>query len=147
MLRIFRQLRKALMEKNKTRSYIYYAIGEILLVMIGILLALQVNNWNENRRIVTEETRLLNQLSTEIINAIVSRETIIKNYNERRSLIAASLVVIQNPVGVNTLEAELCSSLAASHVLVFTPTKVSTVDELITNGSIANIRDDYLRNK
>ena len=38
------------MEKNKTRKYFKYAIGEILLVIIGILIALQINNWNENRK-------------------------------------------------------------------------------------------------
>lgn len=38
------------MKQNKTRKYIKYAIGEIILVMIGILLALQVNNWNETRK-------------------------------------------------------------------------------------------------
>ena len=38
------------MEQNKIRSYILYAIGEIALVMVGILLALQVNNWNEQRQ-------------------------------------------------------------------------------------------------
>jgi len=57
MLRFFRQIRKTLMEQNKTRTYLLYAVGEIALVMIGILLALQVNNLNEQRkaRIFEEE--------------------------------------------------------------------------------------------
>ena len=50
MLRFFRQVRKTLIEQNKVRAYIFYAIGEIALVMIGILLALQVNNWNEEKK-------------------------------------------------------------------------------------------------
>lgn len=49
MLRFLRQTRKNLMESSKVRTYIFYAIGEIALVMIGILLALQVNNWNEEK--------------------------------------------------------------------------------------------------
>ncbi|GAB5410293.1 MAG: hypothetical protein BalsKO_26580 [Balneolaceae bacterium] len=52
MLRFFSQIRKKLMEQNKVRTYLLYAIGEIALVMIGILLALQVNNWNEERRLL-----------------------------------------------------------------------------------------------
>ena len=47
MLRFFRHIRKKLIEQDKVRNYIWYALGEIFLVMIGILLALQVNNWNE----------------------------------------------------------------------------------------------------
>ena len=50
MIKFFRKIRYNLMEQNKTGKYIKYAIGEIVLVMIGILLALQVNNWNENRK-------------------------------------------------------------------------------------------------
>ena len=38
------------MEKNKTGKYLKYAIGEIILVVIGILIALSINNWNENRK-------------------------------------------------------------------------------------------------
>ncbi len=49
MLRFFRLIRRKLIEEQKVRQYIYYAIGEILLVVIGILIALQVNNWNEKR--------------------------------------------------------------------------------------------------
>ena len=47
------------MSENKTGKYIKYAIGEILLVMIGILLALQVNNWNEQRKAEEKELKLL----------------------------------------------------------------------------------------
>ncbi|MEM6720171.1 MAG: DUF6090 family protein [Bacteroidota bacterium] len=50
MVKIFRSFRKRLLQESKFRKYIMYAIGEILLVMIGILLALQVNNWNSNRK-------------------------------------------------------------------------------------------------
>lgn len=50
MLRFFRTLRRKLLEEDNIRKYIWYALGEILLVMIGILLALQVNNWNEERK-------------------------------------------------------------------------------------------------
>jgi hypothetical protein len=47
MLKFFRTIRKKLIEQNNVRKYMLYAIGEILLVVIGIFIALQVNNWNE----------------------------------------------------------------------------------------------------
>jgi len=50
MLRFFRQLRQRLLTDNKFSKYLLYAIGEILLVVIGILIALQVDNWNESNR-------------------------------------------------------------------------------------------------
>ena len=49
MIKFFRHIRKDLMEKNKTAKYFKYAIGEIILVVIGIIIALQINNSNELR--------------------------------------------------------------------------------------------------
>ncbi len=51
-----------MLKENKFSKYILYAIGEILLVMIGILLALQVNNWNENRKLRINEISALKEL-------------------------------------------------------------------------------------
>ena len=50
MIKFFRHIRKDLLEKNKTGKYFKYAIGEIVLVVIGILIALQINNWNESKQ-------------------------------------------------------------------------------------------------
>jgi hypothetical protein len=50
MIKFFRKIRFDLMEKNKTGKYLKYAIGEIVLVVIGILVALSINNWNEDRK-------------------------------------------------------------------------------------------------
>jgi hypothetical protein len=62
MLTFLRKIRKSLIESGSARKYVLYAIGEILLVMIGILLALQVNNWNEVRKQRNEETKLLGSI-------------------------------------------------------------------------------------
>lgn len=62
MIKFFRKIRYNLLSENKTGKYLRYALGEILLVMIGILLALQVNNWNENRKDRKLEKELLSTL-------------------------------------------------------------------------------------
>ena len=50
MIKSFRRARQKLLKDNRFPKYLVYAFGEIALVMIGILLALQVNNWNEGRK-------------------------------------------------------------------------------------------------
>ena len=62
MIKFFRHIRKKLADDNKPMKYLRYAIGEIVLVMLGILLALQVNNWNENRKVQKNEIKLVEQL-------------------------------------------------------------------------------------
>ncbi|MGB5508800.1 DUF6090 family protein, partial [Robiginitalea sp.] len=62
MLRFFRQIRQRLLTDNKFSKYILYALGEILLVVIGILIALQVSNYNETVNRKKAEQKALNNL-------------------------------------------------------------------------------------
>lgn len=62
MIKFFRKIRQNLLLEGKTSRYIKYAIGEIVLVVIGILIALQINNWNENRKDTIEEQAILESL-------------------------------------------------------------------------------------
>ncbi|WP_104736411.1 DUF6090 family protein [Hanstruepera ponticola] len=66
MIKVFRKIRFKLMETGKTGKYFKYAIGEIILVVIGILIALQVNNWNEKRKLDNYEKQLLIQLKNDL---------------------------------------------------------------------------------
>ena len=67
MLTFFRRIRKALLGTGQARRYILYALGEIALVVIGILIALQINNWNENRIALKKEKLLLAELHDEFV--------------------------------------------------------------------------------
>ena len=66
MLTFLRKIRKSSLESGSTRNYLLYAVGEILLVMIGILLALQVNNWNDRQKQKQLEAKLIKELSIEM---------------------------------------------------------------------------------
>lgn len=68
MIKIFRHIRKSLIQENKMGKYFKYAIGEILLVVIGILLALQINTWNQQRIEDRTEVELLTALKDEFQN-------------------------------------------------------------------------------
>lgn len=66
MIPFFRKIRKKMADDNKPIKYLRYAIGEIVLVMIGILLALQVNNWNQNRIKLNESIIHLKSLKSDL---------------------------------------------------------------------------------
>lgn len=78
MLRFFRKIRFELMEKNKTGKYLKYAIGEIVLVVIGILIALQVNNWNEQRK----ENNELSQYKLRLIRQFQKDSSNLSSFNK-----------------------------------------------------------------
>lgn len=82
MIKFFRKIRYDLMEKNNTGKYFKYAIGEIVLVVIGILIALGINNWNENRKNLDGEFVLLQKLKEENSINIKSMESDIAYRNE-----------------------------------------------------------------
>ena len=67
MIKFFRKIRYDLIEKNKTGKYLKYAIGEIILVVVGILIALQINNWNENRKNRLLEKELLKEIKLDLV--------------------------------------------------------------------------------
>ena len=70
MIKFFRKIRQNLLSMGKTTTYFKYAIGEIILVVIGILIALSINNWNSNRITTNTKTDYLARISEELKNQI-----------------------------------------------------------------------------
>ena len=66
MIKFFRKIRQNLLAEGKTVKYLKYAVGEIVLVVIGILIALQINNWNENRKDNIAESNILQDIKGSI---------------------------------------------------------------------------------
>ncbi|WP_445956783.1 DUF6090 family protein [Yeosuana sp.] len=66
MIKLFRNIRKKLLSEGKTTNYLKYAIGEIVLVVIGILIALQINNWNEQRKQHSRETKIMSEIKSNL---------------------------------------------------------------------------------
>ena len=64
MINFFRRIRKQLADNNKPLKYMRYAIGEIVLVVIGILIALQVNNWREEQQDIKDYNLIIKKSET-----------------------------------------------------------------------------------
>ena len=75
MIKFFRKIRQNLLTENRFSKYFIYAIGEIVLVVIGILIALQINNWNESKKVVAKEKKVLH----EIVENLKTNEKILIN--------------------------------------------------------------------
>ena len=74
MIKFFRNIRKRLLDENKTGKYVKYAVGEIFLVVIGILIALQINTWNENRKARGIEIETLKELRSDLKQSLFDIE-------------------------------------------------------------------------
>ena len=100
MIKFFRKIRQNLHMENKTGKYLKYAIGEILLVVIGILIALSINNWNEERKNRILEKYYLQRIVEELEEDIYEIDKVVKRGFGQVS-VAISILDIMN---VNTKE-------------------------------------------
>lgn len=75
MISFFRKIRQKLLSQNQVTRYLVYALGEIFLVVIGILIALQINNWNENQKNKATEQKLLKELKDDLSETLRDLKT------------------------------------------------------------------------
>lgn len=97
------------MSENRTGKYFKYAIGEILLVMLGILLALQVNNWNEERKDRVEEIIILESLDKNLILANEQSDSLISSekYSKGVLLLVLGIDSINSILDSNSISAKI----------------------------------------
>lgn len=82
MIKFFRKIRQKMLTENKFSKYLLYAIGEIILVVIRILIALGINNWNNNRLVDFQKTNFLKNIKEDLISDTLAFEKSIKLYEE-----------------------------------------------------------------
>lgn len=143
MLHFLRHIRQKLILQENVRKYLIYAIGEITLVMIGILLALQVNNWNEDRKLLNEEQFILKELHQEFSTNL---ELIRRDYRGNKATQDALLQMLSLFEDPGPQHQQALDSLIVN---VFTTTSydatTGVVDEIIGNGRLNVLRNDSLR--
>jgi hypothetical protein len=151
MIKFFRNIRKTLFSEGKTGTYLKYAIGEIVLVMIGILLAIQVNNWNDERKakIETEAKRQSNleEIYNDLKKDYITLDNIINHLKRQKEASAYILRIVESEDkyvsdSLTFIENQF---IAASSVTV-ERTK-NTWDNLNTSGQLLSLKDEELNTK
>jgi len=144
MIPFFRKLRKQFADDNKPAKYFRYAIGEIILVVIGILIALQINNWNSDRINLKES----NQFKIRLLNEVKSNIQIITSEIEDEKAIINANLSILNMFHVNkenqnarTLDSLIYIGMIHNQAKL----NLGTLNEGLNTGKISLIESDSLR--
>lgn len=141
MIKFFRSIRQSLLFENKTRKYIKYALGEIILVMIGILLALQVNNWNEQRKDHLKEIASLKSIKSELEFSLEE----LKSDQKATERLHNSTLKVQNYIREKpSISDSMYTDFFLSYQLAYFFPKTSTY-ETFKNGNLELIRSDSLK--
>lgn len=142
MISFFRSLRATLFFKGKTSQYLRYAIGEIALVMIGILLALQVNTWNENRITQLKINNYLIALSTETDN---NKERLQRALQRTKTHMEDYVLVLKD---LNSDTLEITNEyMNTTRIKPFFKTELerSVFDDIISSGILESLKDQELK--
>jgi len=132
------------MSENKTGKYFKYAIGEILLVVIGILIALQINNWNEQRKDRIREQAILNSLQQDFKTNIVNVNDAYITFSEAYESSVVLLEIVKdnntiNPTEVEDLMDDIINKTKSLDIIT------GSLDEIFSTGTFNLIKDEELR--
>jgi len=150
MINFFRKKRKNLADDNpptsragKAVKYASYAIGEIVLVVIGILIALQINNWNQSRLQHKDELYILEQFLVALNNDVHQLEDIILSTTSRRKKVDTIIKILESPSNKQLMQfIQLQSALTTDN---YFKASQGTFQEAISLGKLKLIRNNSLR--
>ena len=145
MLPFFRKIRYRLAEDNQFFKYSRYAIGEIVLVVVGILIALQINTWNEERKAQSKTNAYLLMLRDEIQTNLELLDRSKTMAEEHRDYNLNTLQVF-NSDSARTIDLDTFYALTVYKGPFGKMELVrSSFDDLINSGTLENVRDSTLR--
>ena len=144
MIKVFRNIRRRLLRENRFTRYMLYAIGEIILVVIGILIALQINNWNENRKTDIREGELIENLHIEFQDNLQELDSISKEVD---TLVLSLEHIFDHfqPLSQTKPTPQLDSLLSKA---LYSPTwrpSEYLLNNLGNSGSIADLKNERLK--
>lgn len=151
MMPFYRKIRKKLADDNQFLKYTRYAVGEIVLVVVGILIALQINSWNEQRIRKSKEKNYLIEIHKNLVKDTISiNETIAFNLLKKNAINASYKLFEQASTGTFNINDFTAKMPLLSSFNVFEPTRtafdnmldVEKID-LITNTQLRMMLTDY----
>jgi hypothetical protein len=144
MIKFFRKIRQKLLTENKISKYLIYAIGEIILVVIGILIALQINNSNELTKQRTREVQFLKNLKADLI----FEESELERYTEiRQSIVNSAQIVLEHFKGKPVEDLQMINYHTFNvGIWQSFPRNNNTFLELINSGNLTIISNDSIKN-
>ena len=147
MIKFFRKIRQKLLSENKFSKYLIYAIGEIFLVMIGILLALQINNWNEKRKDGLRASNYINRISEDLDRSITRSESVAKLNKSIFKSITDTQKLLERGTDLNAEEKEMVDyALLWFARTIYQLPNMLTYEEMKESGDLYLIEDIELRN-
>lgn len=129
------------MEKGNTGKYLKYAIGEIVLVVIGILIALQINNWNENRKTQKLEAQIYTELKSDLLQ---TKKDIKNTISKHREIFKSSQQLVTDIYDKKSNSQKIYESLTNSSVEFQIIPKTSAFENL-KNIGLNTLSNDSLR--
>ena len=147
MIKFFRKIRYDLMEKNKTRKYFKYAIGEIVLVVLGILIALSINNWNENRKELFNETKTLKTLHAEFKQNRSTLDSTLTLLSSAENALSFVLKKINPKPNINLSPRKLDSVLLETINNPYWQRSEYTLRNLENSGKLSSLSNEVLKTK
>ena len=145
MIKFFRLIRQRLLVENRFSKYALYAIGEIVLVVIGILIALQINNWNEKRKERAVEVNFLKNLKADLVSEL-ENSTYFANYRFEKAEASAALINGDAPQTIEDVERYTDTYERVFIWNTFVPNN-NTFKELLSSGNLSLIKNDSIKNR
>lgn len=142
MIKLLKRIRKKASSDGKVKKYLLYAIGEILLVMIGILLALQVNNWNQNRKERQKESKALIDLMEEFT---LNKQRIEEKQKLRLEVVPKLDHYINLLVKGEANYKSFQEFHSVEYIIGMTNPSNGVIDALISSGELTLISNDSLK--
>ncbi|WP_243472126.1 DUF6090 family protein [Winogradskyella sp. MH6] len=143
MIKFFRKIRQKMLTENKFSKYLIYAIGEIVLVVIGILIALSINNWNDNRKNIKAELNYYNRILDDLE---MDKQLIVQSLEKADKRIETSKeLLLELDSGTKSKKYLLNKFLIAIRGDVFVVRDV-TFKDLISSGNIKLLNDIKIKN-